>query len=690
MRACRVIFPLLLLAVSCIKDPDASLYLAPSILGTASRVEGGELLLSCRLSRTDNISSCGFFFGLSGGEQKYVEASLTDGSSFSCRIPDLTYGVRYSYRPYVSGGTSVLETRTEVLEIEQQRPTIENVVLEILNESSVRISYTVSDTFSGDLAVCGVCWSSSPDPTIELKTKTVDSSEYGTHTVEISGLVLGETYYARGYAVNGKGVAYGEEVKFYMPVLFEDKALEAYMLSNWDADSDGWLSLEEAGRVDVIDICSDNLLSLGGLEHLSALKTLRCTGSSSSEGRGSGTLETVVLGDLPCLEELDLSGNILTSMEIGAAPALGSISLSDNPLTSFVLHSTIPLKYFDVSYTSLGSISPYVSAELLEELHCTGSALRLDDVVRKYRGLRRLYAGGKVSDQTRVYLLPDLELLDCAGSPVTELDLRYNPQLRSLNADGCPLRSLNLTLNPKVDFLSCLCDGLETIYLLEGHKIDGVNSGERKNIPQETEIIYVPEVEDKEFRRYLTDNFDLDYDSFISLEEAAAVREISIDPATYSGISSLRGIKMFTSLERLDIPGQALSSVDLSSNAALAVLVCDSNPLKSVDLGGNRSLKMLYCQSTSLETVDLSHNPELEEAYFSRSPLKSLDLGGNPALRVLDCSNAALEVLDVSCCPSLKTLDCRGNPDLAEVVVSRSQTVTILKDEHTEIVYNEP
>ena len=687
MRICKVIAPLLLLAVSCTGDPEASLHLAPSVLGTTSRVDGDELVLTCRLSRMDNVRSCGFFFGLSGGEQRFIDVPVEGGNSFSCRIPDLTFGVRYCYRPYVSGGVSRLVSRAEILEIEQQYPGISTDKPVILSESSVSISYAVTDNFSGSLAVCGVCWSTSPEPTIELKTKTVDSSEYGVHKVELSGLVLGQTYYVRAYAINGKGVAYGEERKFYMPVVFDDKVLETYMLSVWDADADGYISVEEAGKVEDIDICSDNLHSLGGLEHLTALRRLSCTGSSVADGKGSGSLEAVALESMASLEELDLSGNALTTLELGDFSSLTSVNVSCNPVTSFVLRTQTRVRSLDISNTSLNYISSSIPADALEELHCEGSPLPLDDVVRKYRSLRRLYARGKVSDQTRLYILAGLEVLDCAGSQVTELDLRYSPQLRSLNVDGCPLRSLNLTLNPKVSFLSCLCDGLETLYLMEGHEIDGINRGERRYIPESTKIIYVPEVGDAEFKRYLTDNFDQDYDSFISLQEAAAVSDINIDPAKYTRIASLEGIQMFTSLERLSVPGQSIENLALEANAALKVLVCDSNPLKSVDLTGNDALKSLYCQSTLLTALDLSGNPALEEAYLSRSPLKTLDLSGNPALKVLDCSNAALESLDISCCPLLKTLDCRGNPSLSCVSVALGQTTEILKDEHTAIVY---
>ncbi len=60
----------------------------------------------------------------------------------------------------------------------------------------------------------GVCWSTSPGPTADLATKTIDGTGTGTYTSTITGLTANTTYYVRAYATNSVGTAYGNEQSF--------------------------------------------------------------------------------------------------------------------------------------------------------------------------------------------------------------------------------------------------------------------------------------------------------------------------------------------------------------------------------------------------------------------------------------------------------------------------------------------
>lgn len=65
-----------------------------------------------------------------------------------------------------------------------------------------------------DITARGVVWSTSPNPTISLTTKTTDGVGVGTFTSNLISLIPNTAYYVRAYASNSAGTAYGNEVSF--------------------------------------------------------------------------------------------------------------------------------------------------------------------------------------------------------------------------------------------------------------------------------------------------------------------------------------------------------------------------------------------------------------------------------------------------------------------------------------------
>ena len=57
----------------------------------------------------------------------------------------------------------------------------------------------------------GVCWSTTPEPTVALSTKTTDGNGSGSFNSYITALTPGTKYYVRVYATNSEGTSYGKE-----------------------------------------------------------------------------------------------------------------------------------------------------------------------------------------------------------------------------------------------------------------------------------------------------------------------------------------------------------------------------------------------------------------------------------------------------------------------------------------------
>ncbi len=60
----------------------------------------------------------------------------------------------------------------------------------------------------------GICWSTTPNPTVALATKTVDSARAVSFGGKMTGLTPNTTYYVRAYATTSAGTTYGNEISF--------------------------------------------------------------------------------------------------------------------------------------------------------------------------------------------------------------------------------------------------------------------------------------------------------------------------------------------------------------------------------------------------------------------------------------------------------------------------------------------
>lgn len=116
-------------------------------------------------------------------------------------------------------------------------------------------------------------------------------------------------------------------------------------------------------------------------------------------------------------------------------------------------------------------------------------------------------------------------------------------------------------------------------------------------------------MDDSNFMKYCYDNFDVNHDGKVTMQEAAAVKRMdTID----SRSSSLKGIEFFTGLEVLICCGQGLTSLNVSGNKALKYIDCDGNNLTALDVSSCIELEELDCHSNKITSLDLSKNKKLK------------------------------------------------------------------------------
>lgn len=162
------------------------------------------------------ITAKGVCWGTSSGPT-VAGSHTTDGSgttSFNSDITGLTPGTAYYVRAYAtnSAGTAYgneLTFTTTAIGLATLTTTAQSAV----TTTSASSGGTISNAGGGTISAKGVCWSTSPTPTI-ADAKTSDGTGIAAFVSTLSPLLPGTTYYARAYATNEAGTAYGNEITF--------------------------------------------------------------------------------------------------------------------------------------------------------------------------------------------------------------------------------------------------------------------------------------------------------------------------------------------------------------------------------------------------------------------------------------------------------------------------------------------
>jgi uncharacterized protein (TIGR02145 family) len=144
--------------------------------------------------------------------------SITDEgpgtSNFISHLSGLTPGTTYFVRAYATNsagtayGNEVSFTTTAL-----SAPSISTIEISSITLTTAVSGGTISSDGGANITAKGVCWSTTPDPTIS-SSKTDEGPGSSSFSSTITNLTAGTTYYVRAYATNSIGTGYGESVSF--------------------------------------------------------------------------------------------------------------------------------------------------------------------------------------------------------------------------------------------------------------------------------------------------------------------------------------------------------------------------------------------------------------------------------------------------------------------------------------------
>ena len=98
--------------------------------------------------------------------------------------------------------------------LRNMKPYITSVPITSISLLSAQSGGNITGDGGMPVTARGVCWSTSPNPTITLDNHTIDGSGIGSYTSNLTGLTPNTTYYVRAYATNSLGDGYGNEISF--------------------------------------------------------------------------------------------------------------------------------------------------------------------------------------------------------------------------------------------------------------------------------------------------------------------------------------------------------------------------------------------------------------------------------------------------------------------------------------------
>ncbi len=141
-----------------------------------------------------------------------IIGSIDNQGHYHIDLTELEKNVFYYFRAYATNsvGTSYGE---EIAVYTCGKPTVTTLEVTDISHTSATCGGQVTDDGGKNVTERGICYSTSKNPTIS-SNKVTSGSGLGSFTCNLTNLADATTYYVRAYAINSKGISYGEEKYF--------------------------------------------------------------------------------------------------------------------------------------------------------------------------------------------------------------------------------------------------------------------------------------------------------------------------------------------------------------------------------------------------------------------------------------------------------------------------------------------
>ena len=135
--------------------------------------------------------------------------------AFTSTLTMLKGGTTYLVRAYASNEAGTAYGKVvDFTTMQSKQAEITTAEATAITQTTATSGGNITNDYGAEVTTRGICWSSSPGPTIELPTKTIDGTGSGAFVSYLTQLTPGTKYYVKAYATNIIGTSYGNEVTF--------------------------------------------------------------------------------------------------------------------------------------------------------------------------------------------------------------------------------------------------------------------------------------------------------------------------------------------------------------------------------------------------------------------------------------------------------------------------------------------
>ena len=220
---------LLLVLVGCQRDEEMEV---TQLTISNERIEPScsSVTISCDITSNVTIKQAKVYVSESTdfSAAKTQVLNKKSGNTYSAEIDGLADGATYYVRYQISNRwvSLMAEEISEFQTIPATKPTVTTTQPKEITHNNAIIGGKIVDNGGLTVTNCGVMYSKSPNPTIENGTKVESNIIKEAYTCTLTNLDFATTYYARAYAINKKGTAYGEQVTFTTTELKDGEGIE--------------------------------------------------------------------------------------------------------------------------------------------------------------------------------------------------------------------------------------------------------------------------------------------------------------------------------------------------------------------------------------------------------------------------------------------------------------------------------